>query len=692
MRRDESVIQGPRRPRLRQRPVLVLGALALLVVAGGTFICAGLAADYRRDAEQQLRAVADFKLQRFTAWIRERRGDVDVLGRGASFSRGFATWLSHGMPSVTGGDLRQRLDTMRRAYGYSSVLIVSPYGEPLLSAGDLHVLSNGELRRVSEVAASMEPQAGEFDLNYAGTERPGFEVMGPVSVVENDEARVLAVAIARVDGPELAALVHEWPGTGSYVNVDLVRVQSDQLESLNFSTPAGTRGAATAGELSRAELMRALAGRADLIRGTDVAGRPVVAAIRELRASNWRIVATLPAGEVYAAATRLGRTVALTAALSVLVGAAAMLAFWHSNRRRMLARIAAVRREQDALARHFDYLARYAHDVMVLTDTAGHVVEVNDRSESMFGYSRAEVLGMNVSNVIAAPARGAFVQQLARMGPDGCVFETTGRTKNGGRVALEVSARTMDVDGASYVQGIVRDVTERKQLERELIDAINREQTRLGHELHDGLGQELTGLALLLGALATRSRQGQLANAEEIAHIASLASRCIETCRTVARGLSPGSDAQGGLTQALGDLARRQGRMHGPAVGFEAIEDAPLALPPSAIDHLYRIAQEALANALKHAEARSVNMTLDVQPDHVRLEIVDDGKGCELGARRFAGLGIRTMRYRAAMVGARIDFERAERGGLAVICECPQPDAQHLGTAANEATSKVRAA
>src|SRR6266699_1002424 len=202
-----------------------------------------------------------------------------------------------------------------------------------------------------------------------------------------------------------------------------------------------------------------------------------------------------------------------------------------------------------------------------------------------------------------------------------------------------------DVD---RVLGVAEDITQQKRLEWAVGEATYQEQQRLGKQIHDGLGQELMEVALLARGLAASARKGHRPNADELERLSLLASRTISTCHDIAQGLSPLSEAHGGLVQALHDMVDRQHNSSGPAVRFNAIEDAPLRLQWPSTEHVFRIAQEGLTNALKHAGAQSIKVTLDVQPDTVRLKISDDGVGLSPYAAESAGLGLKIMRYRAA--------------------------------------------
>jgi signal transduction histidine kinase len=213
---------------------------------------------------------------------------------------------------------------------------------------------------------------------------------------------------------------------------------------------------------------------------------------------------------------------------------------------------------------------------------------------------------------------------------------------------------------------------ERKRLERALREAAAEERGRLAKELHDGLGQELTGFAMLADGLAKQMARSGLPVPEELERLASMARHAITSCRDIARGLSPLSGARSGLTEALRDLTDRAGGPPGPRVSLTLDLHAPITTSREASEHLYRIAQEALTNAMKHSRAETVEVRLDVDAHTVRLRILDDGVGLSEGSTESSGLGLQTMRDRAAAIGARLSVVARHERGTAVICEAPQ--------------------
>jgi PAS domain S-box-containing protein len=299
---------------------------------------------------------------------------------------------------------------------------------------------------------------------------------------------------------------------------------------------------------------------------------------------------------------------------------------------------------------------------------------VNEAAVRQYGWSAAEFLAGDV-NMLTAPGGRRVLPEPARHAADAAPepFETLHRTRDGRVLAVEVWTRAIDLGGRQAELVFASDVTERRALGSALIDAIATEQRRIGQELHDGLGQELTGLALSARALATRAERERQPIAEALGQLAALAASCIEAARRIAQGVSPLSDADGSLQVALQALANRS-CLGSTTVRFRSRLESSLNLDLEIRNHLYRIAQEAVQNALKHACARFIEIELKVRERGVTLTISDDGVGLpDLGSPSGGGLGMRTMHFRASSIGGRLVIASRGAGGVSVVCDVAQP-------------------
>jgi signal transduction histidine kinase len=172
-------------------------------------------------------------------------------------------------------------------------------------------------------------------------------------------------------------------------------------------------------------------------------------------------------------------------------------------------------------------------------------------------------------------------------------------------------------------------------------------------------------------ALANRAERERDAIADDLDQLALLATSCIQDARLIVQGLSPLTDADGSLEAALEALARRSS-LSGTPVRFRVRNEAPLDIDLKVRNHLYRIAQEAVQNALKHSNAHAIDIDLSVRHGSVRLEVFDDGRGLPPPDARGTGLGMRTMRFRSVAIGGRLSMGRRAGGGNSVVCEAPQ--------------------
>lgn len=231
-----------------------------------------------------------------------------------------------------------------------------------------------------------------------------------------------------------------------------------------------------------------------------------------------------------------------------------------------------------------------------------------------------------------------------------------------------VSERTRDLAAANAE--LTSEIAERQRLEREIIDVAEREQMRIGQELHDGLGQQLTAVAFLAEVLAHKLDARQEPLAADAARIERLVSEAVSQARMLARGLDPVELDASGLMAALAQLAETARSVFGIDCLFRCEDPVPVRDASVAIN-LYRIAQEAVTNAAKHSGGRQLAIELAQDAATLRLRIADDGVGMAAGLEPRTGMGLRTMRYRARLIGATLSIEGSPAGGVSVLLSLP---------------------
>jgi PAS domain S-box-containing protein len=292
----------------------------------------------------------------------------------------------------------------------------------------------------------------------------------------------------------------------------------------------------------------------------------------------------------------------------------------------------------------------------------------------MFGYTAAEMIGQDVKMLMPPPYQAEHDDYLARYLRTGekriidIGREVEGRRKDGS--VFPISLAVSEVNHLKLFTGIIRDITQRKELEREVLEIAALEQRRIGQELHDDIGQRLTGLGMMADALAQQLAQDKPKRQEAAARIVAELGRVREQARNLSLGLVPIDVDAGGLQAALEGLAARTHEHAGVTCTLDCPQPVTFGGTITAT-HLFRIAQEAVNNALRHGKARRIVLSLVRQEDQLVLTVQDNGAGIAQPADESRGLGIRLMRNRASLIGARLEIGPADGGGTLVRCLLP---------------------
>jgi len=231
-----------------------------------------------------------------------------------------------------------------------------------------------------------------------------------------------------------------------------------------------------------------------------------------------------------------------------------------------------------------------------------------------------------------------------------------------------VIERTQDVLATNAE--LERTMAQRQQLERELLEVSEREKRRIGEDLHDMVCQELTATALFLKSSAKKIAGKAPDAAETLDKSAETVNRNVVLARELARGLQAVELTASGLKDVLRDLAAQACEATGLKCHFKSARGVRVPDDTVAL-HLYRVAQEAVTNAVKHSGAQNILISLDRDSDHICVSVQDDGKGFEPAKRRKKGLGLHMMRYRANALGGELKVERRRTGGMEITCSIP---------------------
>lgn len=464
---------------------------------------------------------------------------------------------------------------------------------------------------------------------------------------------------------KVAAAHNEFEGFGDTGEFTLAQRDRDQIvfiltrRHLKSETP---RPIPFEGEWAE-PMRRALAGGSGVLIGLDYRGAEVLAAYEPVSLLDLGLVAKIDTSEIQRPFIRAGL-------LSIMV---AMLVIFIASR--VFFRISRPIEEAiDQQAETFRTLAQTSREGIVLADTSGDIQFVNPAVNKLFGYRQGELLGQNVRRLMPleySTRHDSFMKNYLQSGIPriiGSGRQLTAMRKDGSRFPIYLSIGDIRTSSNRLFAGVIMDISEQQQLQREILEIPVSEQRRIGQELHDGLGQQLTGLGLLATSLVNKASKPEHELATKLA--AGL-QEAISQVRALSRGLMPVDIDAEGFINSLENLIDNM-RVHSDIdIEIEVGERVRITDNSSAL-HLFRIAQEALNNAIKHGDASYIEVSVGREGERGCLSVRDNGIGLDTRSQRNSrGLGLRIMKHRCSLIDAELKIDTPDTEGTEIKCYFP---------------------
>ncbi len=337
-----------------------------------------------------------------------------------------------------------------------------------------------------------------------------------------------------------------------------------------------------------------------------------------------------------------------------------------------------LKRTEEALQEERNVVSAILHTVgalVVVLDPEGRIIRFNRACEQTSGYSFAEVAGQKIWDLFMVPEEvERFKSDFQQLCSDQLPSDYEGYLvkRDGARRLIAWSSTVLPGnDGApTYIIATGIDITERRHLETTILEVSGREQRRIGQDLHDGLGQHLTGIAFMSKVQEQKLVEKSLPEAGDAAKIVKLVNEAIHKTRELARGLLPVVPDAQGLMSALQQWAGEVEDLFGVSCRFQCF--TPVLIHDDTVaTHLYYIAREAVNNAIKHGHGNQIVIRLAADQEQGALTITDNGSGFADIPANNAGMGRHLMNYRARVIGGSLEIQRAAAGGTMVTCIFP---------------------
>jgi PAS domain S-box-containing protein len=641
--------------------------------------------------QQELAAIIALKIDQIISWRQERIDFASTIMDDPFLAIRVSDFIKSRNKLLFKKQITERL-TALASFQYQGLTLVDPQGNVQLS---VPTSERGLTPYVKSLAnQAMQAQKVVFsDLYLDENSKVRLSVLAPLLVIKGNAKVTVGVILIKIE-PYLFLypLIKSWPTPSLTGETELIRREGNEVIFLNElrhreNIPLNLRFPVDSPKLVEAMIAR---GKKGIVEGLDYRGVPVLAVAGLIPDSPWFLVAKIDANEIYAPLKKLSQQ--LVFFLIVLIGTAGIsVAYFQRNQQtRFYRRQYEAERKRRALAQRYEYLTRFANDIILVTDLSLRIVEANDRALTSYEYTRDEILNLHLIDLYP-PGSEQLLDTLMRHVEEesGLIFEAMQQRKNGTTFPVEISLRLLELEGQKMFQEIIRDITERKRTEEvlkqseknmrylasQLLNAQEDERKRLSRELHDELGHALLALKLQVESVEEQLLPQQVILKNEVKKILEFINATIEEVRRLYLDLSPGDLEDLGLTAALRSLMEDFSQLQKHIRWTIKLDNLDGLFPLPTQTAIYRIVQEALTNIGKHASPKNVFLGIKREIQEVSFIIKDDGIGFEPNkvVTEKKTLGLLAMKERVNILGGAFELWSQENRGTKISFTIPIP-------------------
>jgi PAS domain S-box-containing protein len=645
----------------------------------------------KNEKQQELAAIISLKIDQIIYWRQERIDFAGTLMNDPFIALRVSDFIKGSVNKALKSQLIERLTSLL-SYDYESLALIDPQGNIRLGVPASEPALSPYLKSLA-MQAMREKKVVFSDLYQDEDSRVRLGILTPLLVVHGKEKVTVGVILLKIEPYQfLYPLIKSWPTPSLTGETELVRREGSEVVFLNElrhrqNIPLNLRFPLNSPNLEAARIGGAEKG---MIEGLDYRGVPVLAASGRIPNSSWFLIAKLDADEIYAPLQKRTQELGFLLISLIVTGGLGVAYFWRNQQIRFYRQQYEVERQRSSLAQRYEYLTRFANDIILVTDRNLKIVEANDRAVASYGYEHQELLQMDLKHLYP-PGSEAFIDSLLRAveKKKGLIFETWQRRQDGTTFPAEVSLRLQDLDGEKLFQEIIRDTTDRKRTEKvlqesesklrhlasRLLSAQEDERKRISRELHDQLGHALLTLKLQMALIVDQLSPEQISLKNEIKKILKHIGSTIEEVRRLYLDLTPGDLEDLGLTAAvrslIEDFADLQKQIKW-TINLDEL-DGLFSLPIQTA--IYRVVQEALTNIGKYAKPAKVLVEIKRINQEFSFSIEDDGIGFERDKvfNEKKTVGLLAMEERVKILGGSFELWSRENQGTKISFTIPIP-------------------
>jgi diguanylate cyclase (GGDEF)-like protein/PAS domain S-box-containing protein len=448
-------------------PVTIFFVMLITISTTGVLLYKLHKHEMERATQEAITAIADLKAVEITRWLSEHHAHAGSIHSDILLADAVERWFQQGAPE---GEIAQkiltRLASIRKITHCEGIALVDEQGQLRLSTNENKIINHADTDLVLQ--AMLENVVTRSDIYLSEKQLPEINFIAPLVVPGTPEPRVIGAVMLNVNLKVfLFPYIQQWPTPSPSSETLIVRREGNEVLYLNElrhrkDTPLGLHLPMDQQSLAAAIALR---GQNGVITGVDYRGVAVLSTARKIPDTPWILISKVDRKEVEAPLRRLAVTAATLMTLFILLAGAVTALWWRKQRAQHLAALLQEQLQRLALTRHFEYATKHAHDMIMLIDETGRMIDYSDSVPANYGYTRAELLHFNHRYLLVPQGREPMMfadLESTRNLAEGITYETVHLRKDGSEFPVEVSLRRFEIEDQRYFHVIVRDITERK--------------------------------------------------------------------------------------------------------------------------------------------------------------------------------------------------------------------------------------
>ena len=675
--------------------LLIFSLLAAGILSLGYFFYQYQVTFFQNITAAELNVIADLKVKQIITWRQDRMNDAHLIANDPMLASQVYDWFHGEGPPGQREKISQLLSDLNQG-SYVAAALFDVRGNLRLSILEvkpevlpsIKMIAVDAMRTQKVILSDLYrlPQGDEINMNLAI----------PIKLHREGKEIVVGAVVYEINPHYfLFPIIHSWPNPSKTAEAVMVRRETSGKGIVFLSEPRHWKGPHLGLRKSLAETqmpsVKAVLGEEGIVRGKDYRGVSVLAANRIIPGSPWYLTAKIDIAEVNAPLRRwLYLIPILTLAMMAAAGLGVAL-IWRNRDVQLYRQQYESELDRRALSLRYEYLTKYANDIILVMDKDGKVIEANDSAVDSYGYSRDELFTLHFWDLFVDSRHPVTEpEQMEEKARDGLRFEGINRRKDGTTFPAEISASLVEMGDKRIYQYIIRDISERKLKEKilqeseqqlrffssQLLIVQENERSRISKELHDELGPALMILKFQLSSIETRLPKNKMTLRHEFESLPHYLDDIIENVRRLSWDLNPSVLEQFGLATAVKNLLGDFGKHCSIRWEPTQVEEINDLFPPLSQTNIYRIFQEALTNIGRHAQATQISIGIEKRDGYVTFTIEDDGRGFDPQVvmkreNRQRGIGLAAMQERARMAGGHLEIRSRPGSGTHLAFTIP---------------------